>query len=461
MKINTKLVEGLVLVVFFTLFLFLALGSQWDQRLKHDFPYGYGASDAFFHQSVAEYMNDVGRVKYTPSYEVGGHENVYDAHPPMLFELSALVSRFSGIEVFDSIMLVSAIMWVFSGIIIYIIIRRFNRSIALLSLPIMILTLTGNYKIALYWGYWLFITGVFFLLAVFWAIGRMELKKIWILLGILLGAIGISHIPEAFFLVVFLGLYFVYDLVKKKKLNKRLVKIIIYSGIISLVISAFSINIFFGSFAKTEGYRQKFDTELGNASVYLKDIGIIGVLILVGVVLFLVLKKKDLAGWIGIFMFIVSYLTFLGLGKRAATHRWFWYFYLAFFFGLAVYQLIKFFYKKFKVTHAAVVSFVLIIVFAYPLLGVSYGSGVMDPYNWRGIQWIADNTPEEARVYYFYADALSHNAALYNTKHLAFNVARSDLVDAIQNKEIRRKYNPKYNKQAFFDKNNLKSYNTD
>jgi len=440
MKLNSKIMEPAVLFLFFTLFLYLALGSQWDNRIKHDFPYGYGASDAFFHQSVAEYMKAQGIVKYTPPYEVGNHDFVYDAHPPMLFVLSSQISIFSGIEVYDSILLLSALLWIFSGILVYILIKRFNKMIALLSVPVMIFTLTGNFKIPLYWGYWLFIAGVFFLIAAFWAFSRLDLHNSWILLGLFMGALGISHIPEVFFVALFIAIYFAIDCFSKKKFDIPVFRKILFAAILALLISAFSLNIFFATFAETEGFRNKFDTELGNGSVYLKDIGLIGLAFAAGLIVFLVLKKKDFAGWFAIFMFFVSYLTLIGFGKRAATHRWFWYFYLAFFFGLLAYQIIKLVYKNVSYEGVAIISIVLLIIFSYPLFSQGSGSGIMNAYDWQGLSWIADNVPKDARVFYFYSDALGQSAALYNSKHLAFNLVRNDLFEAIQNKEIRRTY---------------------
>lgn len=439
LKIN---LEAIFLLIFIITFLTLGLANKWDNRIKHDFPYSYGASDAFFHASVAQYMKEQGRVKFTPPYEVGGYKDVFDAHPPMLFQLTGVFSTLTGLKAYDGIYFITLIAYLFSILILYIIIRQFNRNIALLTLPFTLLIFKNKFLISFHWGYWMLIVGILFMVFAFWSLTRLKLKNSYILIGIILASLLIAHQPEAVFIAIFIALFLVVDIIKNKKLDLKKIKTFIISGIIALILSFYSLNIFLKTFVKTEGYRKKFETELGSASIFIKDLGIILIILaVIGLIFFILSKKKHITGYFGIYMFIVSYLTFIGLGKRAATHRFFWHLYLGFFFALAIYQLIKLFWKKFDLKYSFALSIVILIILAQPLYAkTKFGQGIMDPYNWEGLNYVANNIPEDAFVYYFYSDGLSQAATLYNSKRLAFKISTDDFIEGIKSQKIRRNF---------------------
>ncbi len=438
-KIN---LEAIFLLIFVITLLMLGLSNKWDGNIKHDFPYSYGASDAFYHASVAQYMKDQGRVKFTPPYEVGGYEEVFEVHPPMLFQLTGVFSTLTGLEAYDGIYFIALIAYLFSILIIYVIIRQYNKNIAIIALPFTLLIFKGKFLIMFHWGYWMLIAGILFMVFAFWSLTRLELKKIYVLMGIILAALLISHQPEAVFMAFFIALFLLVDIIKNKKLDLKKIKIFFISGIIALVLSFYSLLIFLGTKMKTEGYRGKFETQFGSASIFIKDLGILFIILaLIGLIFFMLSKKKNIAGYLGIYMFIVSYLTFIGLGKRAAAHRYFWHLYLGFFFALAIYQLIKMFWKKFDLKYSFALGIIILILIAQPLYAkTKFGQGIMDPYNWEGLNWVAKNIPNDAYVYYFYSDSLSQAAALYNSKRLAFKISIDDFIEGIKSQKIQRKF---------------------
>ncbi|MBS3142087.1 hypothetical protein J4464_01740 [Candidatus Woesearchaeota archaeon] len=238
MKVSFAYTEAAIVVVFCCVFLISGLGSPWAHTLRHDFPYGYGASDAFFHQSVTEYMKEQGRVKYTPPYEVGGYDNVYDAHPPILFQIAAPLSIMTGIETYDTVLFTAVFLLLLSGLVMYCIIRAHSTSIALLALPVTLLMLGGKSLIALKWGYWLFIAGVFFMLAAFWMLSKRDVKHSWVLLGLLLGATAVAHIPEFVFLGIFMALMLLWEVYKHKKLPIATLKTFIIAGVLAVILAA-------------------------------------------------------------------------------------------------------------------------------------------------------------------------------------------------------------------------------
>src|SRR3989344_5410508 len=125
-KLNLELI---LLLIFIPVFLHISIANSWDNKLSHPFPYSYMASDAFFHEASAQYMKETGRIKYSAPYIYGGHENVYEQHPVFLFELSSTFSIMSGLEVYDSILLISVFAALMMILISYAIIRQANQNI--------------------------------------------------------------------------------------------------------------------------------------------------------------------------------------------------------------------------------------------------------------------------------------------------------------------------------------------
>ena len=61
MVVKIKLdLEKIILLVFFAVIIYLGPGVLFDHSISHDFPFAYGASDAFQHQTRAEAIKDIG-----------------------------------------------------------------------------------------------------------------------------------------------------------------------------------------------------------------------------------------------------------------------------------------------------------------------------------------------------------------------------------------------------------------
>nr|AQS33135.1 hypothetical protein [uncultured archaeon] len=145
---------------------------------------------------------------------------------------------------------------------------------------------------------------------------------------------------------------------------------------------------------------------------------------------------------IAVFLFIISFLNLLGLGKRAATHRWFWYIYLCFFFGYAVYFALSFIKKEWRTYAVYAASLFLLAGFAYAVYVPSEKQwpGVMDKYNWESFTWIQKNIPEDAQIFYWYGDALQQGAVLYNAQHIGYKINPEYIGKAIQERRVARVY---------------------
>jgi len=130
--------DKIILLIFFVIILFVGPGVLFDHKIKHDFPFAYGASDAFQHQIRAEAIKDAGNFRYEATYISKGLENVVGRYPPVIYHLAVIWSYAAGIEAYDSIYFIVVFFAVIAGFVMYFIIRNFNKTVALLSIPFVI-----------------------------------------------------------------------------------------------------------------------------------------------------------------------------------------------------------------------------------------------------------------------------------------------------------------------------------
>ena len=164
------LLEKIFLIIIFSILLFIGCSNLVDYRIKHNFPYGYLASDTFQHQIRAEAIKDAGNFRYEANYISMGLEKVVGRYPPILYHLAVIFSYSSGLEVYDAIYFIVFLFASLSALVIYLIIRKFNKNIALLSLPLSILIFAPGSYMGFTWGHWPSILSQFFLIAFFWSI---------------------------------------------------------------------------------------------------------------------------------------------------------------------------------------------------------------------------------------------------------------------------------------------------
>ncbi len=453
--------EYVFLIIFSLAFLATGLGV-FEQKLSHPYPTGYFASDAFFHQAETTWLKEQGMIKYALPNMEGGRKDVYDSHPPFVFEAVGVLSFATGLEVYDAIYLLVIFMLLLIALLIYVITRKFNKNVAILSAPLTLLVFTAPFSQVINFGQWLFIAGALFMVASIWAISRLEEKYSFILLGIFLAATAIAHQPELLFAGLFLSIFLAARWIKAKHSIKEFIPIGIAGGI-ALALSAYSLNIFrltwlqtyfsdakLGLTSGTGVFEKGFSDVSWLGSImgitYSKETGlqiaftslIIGLMIIAGIilaVLMIINKKNDLMPfWIGIFILGISYLTFLGLAKRAFAHRWLWHFYLAVFFGLSVYYGMKKLVRNWQPAYSAALAIVMIIALAAPSYGKTQGS-LMDQYNWEAMKWVSSNTPENASVFVFNLGSLQQSSALYNMRRVSYIIHRNSYISAFQNQQ--------------------------
>ena len=64
----------------------------------------------------------------------------------------------------------------------------------------------------------------------------------------------------------------------------------------------------------------------------------------------------------------------------------------------------------------------------------------MDPWHWKAFQWLSQNTPKDAKLFFFYGDVYDQDAILRNSKRAHAQVIPDDFFAALQNRSIKRIY---------------------
>ena len=336
-KINLNLV--FVLVLIFAV-LFVSGGSYLDNRIVHDFPFAYAASDSFVHLVTTEHTKDVENLKYYSFYTAFGHDDVYQSRPILLYQVSAVLSKLSNIPAYDSVYIVTLFNLVIIFLLVYVIIRRFSKKLAMLSIPFGLLMFTAPFREVLIFGQWYFIMGVMYMVALFWIVD-LEIRKKYLLMGLLMAGSVLIHIPETFWFVFFIPVFFVIYYLKNKKLNKEFIKHIFISASLALIISSWFLFIFVNTeivgasddLEKNKLFTFTTETRMfarGFSDINLKTFGFYLIPIFAGLILFVLGRNKlnNKMAIIGMITILISFMVYLNFEKRAFSHRWFLYVYL-------------------------------------------------------------------------------------------------------------------------------------
>ncbi|MEK6876899.1 MAG: hypothetical protein AABX63_05765 [Nanoarchaeota archaeon] len=436
------------LLVFFGLMLFLGVSNLWDHRLQHEFPYSYLASDTFQQQTRAEGIKDAGNYRLEPFYIVKGFKDVIGYYPPLIHHLGIALHSQTNIPVYDTAYFMVFFSAILAAFVMYVIIRSYSKHVAILSLPLSILIFSSKPYIGFLWGSWASITAQLMLICTFWAIRRIEIKKIGILLGIFLGALALSHTSELIYGVGFVLVYSIF-LMFSRNFSLNFIRKITIAGIVSGVIAAYSLFIFANSFMAINPYQFEISRDWGGTpTFYLADFNLLLIFLAIGAAAsFMLAKKMKLPIMIGFYMLFIGYTNYIGFGIRAFQPRLLWPVYFSFFFGLGLYMLVKAVPSKLKAVSVFSLSIFFILAFSNVLIIPNIPSysrvsspGLMDLPHWEAFQWISENTPKESRIYFFYGDVYNQDAILRNSKRFHAQIDPDDFVASLQNKTVKRSY---------------------
>jgi hypothetical protein len=467
----TKLnLEKIILLVFFSVMLLIGPGVLFDHKIKHDFPFGYGASDAFQHQTRAESIKDMGNFKYEAAYISKGFENAIGRYPPALYHIAVILSYASGLEVYDSIYFLVIFFAIIASTIMFFVIKNFNKSVALLSLPLSLLIFTYPVSMGLYWGHWPSLLAQSFMVLLFWAVMRINLSYSWALIGISLSAIALTHTSENVFAVLFIGILFLIKLIARK-LEWKETKDMIYAVILFLAASFYYLVIFNNTWAKGDSY-SFFVKPIweGNPGFYISMFGLLLIPLALGfIVSLLKLKECNTALIVALSMLLAGFLNYAGFDTRSFQIRFFWPIYLSVFLGLGLYMACKFVIKKRNALCTLIVlsivsllilgilpdkinfkdsmtsidpknTLISAVLSTFPQYNANTNQGIANQYHWQVFQWVDENTPPDATIYFFYGDIYGQDAILRNTKRIHFQVDPNDFIKSIQERKIKQEY---------------------
>src|SRR3989338_2604363 len=447
MKLSV-LLENSYLVLIFSALLLIGNANLWDYKLSHEFPYGYLASDAFQHQARAEAIKDAGNFRFEANYISHGFENAVGRYPPIIYHLAVIFSYLTKLEVYDSIYFIVFFIASLSAIIMYFVIKGLNKNVALLSLPLSLLIFSSPNYIGFTWGHWPSMLGQFFLIALFWSFYRMEMEKSFLLVGIFLSAIILTHTSELIFGLFFIFVFFMVGLLFKR-IDLKDGKNLAFGIILALIISFYYLIIFRYSWfiEKPYSFAVKPLWE-GNPGFYLANFQLLLVFILIGIVFSLAkIKYMHIAFLAGVGMLIMGYGNYFGFDVRAFQLRFLWPIYLSAFFGFGIYSILKFFIKKWNLIYSVSLGIVFLVIFS-GLIKIPFipgyqkltTQGVMDSFHWEALKWLSEKTPENSRLYFFYGDIYNQDALLRNSKRVHFQVDPNDFIENINNRRISREY---------------------
>jgi len=466
--------EKIILLIFFVVILYLGPGVLFDHKIKHDFPFAYGASDAFQHQIRAEAIKDMGKFEFEAPYIMKGLENVVGIYPPIIYHLSVMLSYASGIEVFDSIYFIVVFFPIIASLIMYIIIRNFNKTVALLSLPLSFLIYSMPPSLGFLWGHWPSVLSQLFLMLFFWSIMRIDLEKSYWVIAISMIAMTLTHTSEASFALIFLALFFGLKLITKTIKKEEIKKMFLSFGIF-FIISFYYLIIFYNTWYKAQPYEFMIQPIWeGNPGFYLIGFGLLLIPIIFGMIYSLTkLKGLHVSLILGFAMLISGFSNYFGFYFRAFQIRFFWPIYLSVFIGLGIYILFKPIVRKWNalytiITLSIITIFILGIIpqsiklqnsfetslqneplssdifksvlKTFPQNNARTSPGLMNPFHWEALSWLSENTAKDSKIYFFYGDIYNQDALLRNSKRFHYQIEPSEIIKAIQDQNIKRNF---------------------
>lgn len=442
-KLNRHYIEALVLILTLSIFIWFGLATSWQHKISHDLPVNFRAADAFWNTEFANYLKQRGSYDVYGAYYSGGYDDAVAHLPPMMYHISVIFSNMSGIEVYDSIYFFLYVSILISILTAYILVRKFNWHIAVLSLPACFLVFTNPFDVGISWGQWSFLIGSLFVLPVFFSFGMLEVKGAWMLFAAFFTGLMLTNFPQFGIVGFFIFLYLTVNFFINKSKVFSMIRKLILSGIVVLIFSIYWLIIFASTLGSTVPFLstvKPLRSEVGFAVVVFSDLGFIGWFVLLGVVIsvFFLLKKKSFPIYVFLFMFFIGFGNYFLFGKRSLQLRFLWPIYSSIFIGILLYFVLKLIIRKCNYLCSAGLFFILLVSMIWFSYKGPVTGGLMDPYHWESLNWIKDTTPPDSKIVYFYGDSFSQKSPLSSSQRLSYLIGISDLAESFENKTMRR-----------------------
>lgn len=461
---NAKRAEGFIeiaiLAAFFTAILFLGVGTASGHTINHDYPVGYGASDAYQHQTRAEAIKQMGQYRAEAPYMMAGLKDVLGFYPPVTYHVTVLLSDISGLASYDSLMLIIGLAIALAALVAYHIAKSLGRHVGMLALPLTLFAATGKPFLGMVtFGQMPFAFSSLFLVTTAWALTKLELPRGYILVAMPLAGSIMTHTSETLFFGILLSVVFAALFAAKFAKHKlAAVKAVIQENrklitgiILAIIPTLYFWPLFIGIWLKMQGYRFNVETVSASfpaATVFPTTFGFMLIAIITGLVfavLFAVQKRDELeklfsspklvALLFSGYMLLAGLGTYAGFGLRSFQTRLFWPITLAPLAGFGIYQLVRLFLSPvMKRLNMFIAASAIAALLGAAVLAFYYeptSSGAMTKEHWEAMRWIAHNTPKEATVYVPFSLMYSQTSVLYNTERKNYYLDINEFAGAI------------------------------
>jgi len=436
------ILTGIFLVFLFTLLLYVSAGKLLNRSIEHSFPYGYLASDPFFHQTRTQGIKDMGSYSTQPFYTAAGFDDVIGAYPPLMSHLAIIFSGTAGLEIYDGIYLLVFLLVVFSALLMYITIEKYSQPVAVLASSLSVFLFSKGLYVPLTWGNWPAILGSFFIIAILWALTSLELKNSYILIAILFTGAALGHTSELVFILMAITLWLGAELLIQRKLLKDSIKALFKGGTIAVILSSYYLLIFYKVWVPAEQQKlfHVFRPEMwGTPYFTLSAFGWTLLLIALGLIIAFAPVKNSKLTFLSFALVILGFANWIGMDFRALQLRFFWPLYLSWFFGLGAYFIVRLITKSKAFLVSMAVSAVFLIIFASTVPNVQTNPGLMlSQEHWDSFMWFKGNTPLNSSVLFFYGDGYNQNSILRNTGRVPYQANMNSMTKMIYTGNVSR-----------------------
>ncbi len=444
-----KIDYELVILVAFLIFInFIGYANLMDNKMIHEYPFGYKSNDMFERAFLAESIKDVGNFKYLAPYLSQGLSNTVSHYYPLFEHLPASLSILSGFEVYDSLYFIVFLMVNLSIFMMYFLIKNFNSNIALLSLPFMSLIYFKKFFVGNIIGIWGYSTSVIFLISIFFLLMFYEKDKIYLLIAALFVILIHTRISEAIIAFAFLFIYLILKFLSKKW-DKELTKKSIILFLSILVLSSYYL-IYFKNLSNTLATNTPLITfnreQQEFYGIELSDFGIpLLIVLLLGILIsFIYTAQYMYPLLIGMLLIAFHYSNYLG-GKISVffgSRTFMLPIFVAFFFGLCVYILISVTKNIIKIDTKikSVLVFILLmcLIFFTQYTPVEGTEGFFNKEKWDAFKWIENKSPLTANVFFMYGDGYTQTNMMLFLKRNQFFVDLDEVKKQISTGELER-----------------------
>jgi hypothetical protein len=406
--------ETIIILLFSILFLYFGVGTLLDYEVRNEYPLNYFANDAFQYSSFSSYAKGSEQIRFVGKFMTYDLEGALFFLPPLRPIGESAVSYFSGLSIYDSIQIMLMFYAYFSIMCFYLLIRRYNKYVAMLSLAPCFLIFSFPFNTAFTWGIWSFISGIIFLAAIFFYLEEPLQKGSVAISTILITGLLYSYLRIVHFVFLFVGIVLIWR-IKKKELNLRN-ESIRWSKIagLSLLFSAYYLYTTIISWDVLSGSGSFITSGLGKivkstghgiiVPTYASLGWVVGVIIGMGFSLGLFLKKKNYPFIASAYLFLICFSNYFLFGASVMKFRFFWPVYVSMLFGLPVYYILsyanRFLHKKGLTFFIAAVILLVFFSSSYPFQ-VSESS-LSEPNHQIAYKWMKENTDEDADFLFFY-----------------------------------------------------------